>query len=446
MVSAVYKIRQVLCLKLVLPAIIFSMVSLGIVTLSPSCVMAADYSNPPFTNPRYDCSTGVGCCRNVQALVHNEIKTNLEQAYYVRTLWPMIELALKRLADDFRNVNLLMTSTMGAMLDGQTFNQTLLSLQKQSVDSLAAQTASDQICRFGTLARSLSKSEDKTKLVQLGLTTQMMNRQLMRANMNSAQEKTVGSDMGRSSDKAGRFVQLEKTFCDPEDSNGTLGESWCLSSVDTRRNRDIDVTRSLYNPVTLQMDFSETDGEKPTPDEQNIFALSNNLYAHDLPVNMARADFEAIGQSGGTSADGKIEKILDYRALIAKRNVAQNSFAALAAMKVEGSEASAQYMKEMIAQLGLDTGGQNFTIGAKPSYDAQMEFLTRKLYQSPSFYANLMESTANIARQQSAMESIGLMQDRDIYESLRRSEMVLSSLLEMYVMKEQSASTDKGVR
>jgi len=75
-----------------------------------------------------------------------------------------------------------------------------------------------------------------------------------------------------------------------------------------------------------------------------------------------------------------------------------------------------------------------------------MELLTRKIYQSPEFYANLMESPANISRQQTAMEAIALMQDRDIYNSLRRSEMVLSSLLEMYINVEQDNNKDRGVK
>jgi hypothetical protein len=150
--------------------------------------------------------------------------------------------------------------------------------------------------------------------------------------------------------------------------------------------------------------------------------------------------------SGGDESQNKIEQLMAYRSLTAKRNIAQNSFAALASMKAEGSNGSTTYLKAMIAELGLDGSAQDALLGQKPSYNAQMEILTRKLYQSPSFYANLMESNPNIARQQTAMEGIGLIQDRDIYESLRRSEMVLSTLLEMYVMQEQDRLKDKGMK
>jgi hypothetical protein len=183
-----------------------------------------------------------------------------------------------------------------------------------------------------------------------------------------------------------------------------------------------------------------------TKDEENIFALANNLFAHNLPVNMEKADFEAMTKDSTERSQEKIEQLMAYRSLTAKRNVAQNSFAALASMKAEGSNGSTTYLKAIIAELGLDGNGQDSLMGQNPSYNAQMELLTRKLYQSPSFYANLMESNPNVARQQTAMEAIGLMQDRDIYESLRRSEMVLSTLLEMYVTQEQDRLKDKGTK
>jgi hypothetical protein len=185
----------------------------------------------------------------------------------------------------------------------------------------------------------------------------------------------------------------------------------------------------------------------PTADEQNIFALSNNLFANNLPVNMNLSDFEAMLSGDAKVSDSRKEKLADYRSLIAKRTVAQNSFAALAAMKAAGSGGSSAYVKQMIEYLGLsDAADQAAYIGNNPSYYAQMELLTRKIYQSPAFYANLMESPANVARQQAAMEGIGLMQDRDIHKSLQRSEMVLSTLLEMYVLQEQDDNKDRGTK
>ena len=82
-------------------------------------------------------------------------------------------------------------------------------------------------------------------------------------------------------------------------------------------------------------------------------------------------------------------------------------------------------------------GGKNCalasSLGSNPSYDAQMEILTKRLYQDPSFYVNLMDTPANVERQYAALQAFGLMQRRDIFETVLRSEMLLSTILEIEI-------------
>ena len=408
--------------------------------------------------PPYICTTGVGCCSaaSMPSLIHDMFagtglyagQQDLQQYYYVNTLWPKIEKALQQAADEARNAMLFAVGPRGSFIDAQNLSQTLTSLQRQNSQSIATQTASDQICRFGTLSRSLAQSEDKSHVVQLSLANQMLQREMMRQGLSAANETNVGSKLGRESDKSARSALYQRYYCDPKNSNGAVGANGgCAAPTDVRQNRDIDTTRTFYNPLTLNLDFSDNAsiGTK-TVDEENLISLANNLFAHDLPISFGKSDFDGITKDNGEVSDSRKEKLMDYRALTAKRTVAQNSFAALAAMKAEGSAGSGTYAKQMIEYLGLNASSQTAFLGNNPSYYAQMELLTRKIYQSPSFYANLMESPANVARQQTAMEGIGLMQDRDIYESLRRSEMVLSSLLEMYVAQQQDNDKDKGTK
>lgn len=408
------------------------------------------YSLPPFV-----CSTGIGCCNAaaMPSLVHSMFsgtgmyagQRDLQQNYYNNDLWPRINAALKSLADENRNAALVAIGPRGAFTDAQIFTQTETALGKQYTKSITSETASDQICRFGTLSRSLAQSDDKSRVVQIGLTDQMLQRELLRSNLAAAYEGGVASKAGRASDKSARFALYEKTYCNPKHSNGGIATATCKATTDVRQNRDIDSTRSLYNPLTLNLDFANGLDTK-TADEENLISLANNLFAHDLPISLGKADLDGIAESRGAGSDSLREKLMNYRALTAKRTVAQNSFAALAAMKAQGSGGSTAYMKQMVEYLGLNPADQTAFLGANPSYYAQMELLTRKIYQSPSFYANLMESPANVARQQTAMEGIGLMQDRDIYNSLKRSEMVLSTLLEMYVAQTQTLDKDRGTK
>ena len=102
-------------------------------------------------------------------------------------------------------------------------------------------------------------------------------------------------------------------------------------------------------------------------------------------------------------------------------------------------------MQNVIKGLGLtDTTEINNLIGENPSYDTQMEILTKRLYQDPKFYVNLYDTPANVKRQKTAMKAVSLMQDRDMYESLQRSEMLMSVLLEMKLLKAQDRYFGKG--
>lgn len=438
--------------KCLILSAVCTVISLGGALSSTESLAASVFEIPPYKSTVHNCTSGGCCTQPMDSLVQQMFRgtllytgqQDLQQYYYLSDLKPAMRNAYKSMADELRNATMLPIAVMGSFFDGQTFEQTLLSLQKQSAETLETQTVSDQICRFGTLSRSLAQSDDKAKLVQLSLAAAMMNRQTLHENMNSAFEEGTGRTMGRGADKAGRIALVKTLFCDPKDAGGGT-KSWCESTSEADRNRDIDTLRSFYAPQTLDIDFSQNATEA-TRDEKSLFALASNLFAHDLPANITVSDLEALNGSDAKNAKEKLNRLMEFRSLVAKRSVAQNSFAALAAMKAAGAGSSALYMKEIVRNLGLDDAAQAAEIGDHPSYNAQMNMLTRTLYQSPSFYANLMESTTNVARQQSAMESIALMQDRDIYDSLRRSEMLLSTLLETYIAQSQDALQDRGTK
>ena len=76
-------------------------------------------------------------------------------------------------------------------------------------------------------------------------------------------------------------------------------------------------------------------------------------------------------------------------------------------------------------------------MGTNPSYYAQMEMLTKKIYQNPNFYTNLYDKPANVARKNAAMHAIGLMQKFDLFNSYLRTEASLSVILELAVVELQ---------
>jgi hypothetical protein len=170
-------------------------------------------------------------------------------------------------------------------------------------------------------------------------------------------------------------------------------------------------------------------------------ALSKNLYGS---TNMNASTKENLTPKTTETAHFNLIK---RRALQAKRNVAQHSFANYVGLKAatdraNGSELSIKpHIENLLGAMGVDNSPNNqytdyFAKAANgltessPSYWTQMEVLTKTLYQDPRFYANLYDNPANVKRQQAAMRAIELMQERDIHETALRTETLLSLWLD----------------
>lgn len=90
-------------------------------------------------------------------------------------------------------------------------------------------------------------------------------------------------------------------------------------------------------------------------------------------------------------------------------------------------------MKAFIRELGLPgmTDAEiHAYLGERPSYYAQMEVLTKKIYESPNFYTNLYDKPENVDRIGAAIDAIGLMSMRDRFDSSLRREMLTGLLVE----------------
>ena len=105
-------------------------------------------------------------------------------------------------------------------------------------------------------------------------------------------------------------------------------------------------------------------------------------------------------------------------------------------MRGEGDTEVAPFLKAILKEAGVDPKDIEIRLGKKPSYFAQMEILTKDIYQNPEFYSNLYDKPANVERKSAALLAIEIMQDRDIYKSLLRSEAVLATLVEVMLSKE----------
>jgi hypothetical protein len=175
-----------------------------------------------------------------------------------------------------------------------------------------------------------------------------------------------------------------------------------------------------------------------TEEEEDIIALARNLYWPEaLNIFSARKDLAE-----------NFMPFMSIRRLNAIAGVAHNSFAHIIGLKAAssnnlGPDSGAAYMKSMMLDLGISATEVDQLLGENPSYYAQMEVLTKKIYQDPNFYTNLYDKPANVDRIGASMEALKLMQGRDHFEASLRKEMLLSMMVEHELNRQFRNLNDK---
>jgi hypothetical protein len=366
----------------------------------------------------------------------NFLTNDFYQKKIIDELWKRnLQPALKAMTAQLTAARLYNAGMIGTMMDGQAAVETQLTMQRLEAEAYRDYTPGEGLCRLGTNVRSLAASQDKSDAAHMAL-DQLAFRRMMN-------HRGGPSEGGTSSDALNRFKQYQRLYCNPGDNNGLM-KSICYPKAATpasspaRFNRDIDIARTLLHPLTLNLDYSN---DALSSDEEDVLALSANLYGFETIRNIPPA---AVGPGAN---DEQKSTYLDLRQFAAIRGAAQNSFNAIAAQKAKGSGASYVYMTNALMELGFSRADAIRFLSSdtnEPSYYAQMEILTKKVYQNPNFYVNLIDKPANVKRQLAAMKAIELMQNRDLFESLERQEILLSLLLELDIRAEQSRLTNEG--
>lgn len=376
---------------------------------------------------------------------HQDIQQNISDSFdehedwIVNTWWDENILpAMQLFAEQLSVAGELQVEGVGMMLDAKHQLETQRLFQTLSAQAHKDYHPSEGMCTFGTTVRALSASERRANLAQMTVAQRMMQRQTLNG-------QGIATNSG-DSDIRSRLDRFINVYCDPGDNAKGLVNLCQTDTAPGRRNIDVDFTRNIETRLTLDLDFAPTPpapaagtgAAQETPDEEDVFALSANLFAHNVPSIIPPTKLANADPATNKIMLNASERYMDLRSIFAKRSVAQNSFAALVSMRAAGDPSSAPFTKAVIRELGVgDDEEINTLLGNNPSYFAQMEVLTKKLYQNPLFYTELIDKPVNIERKGAALQAIGLMQDRDLYNSLLRSEAVLSVLLETMLQREQ---------
>ncbi len=332
--------------------------------------------------------------------------------------------AFQQMTAEIHTNMIAQTEAIGMFFDAKHQLETQRIFQKRAARAHKDYHVSEQMCEMGTFTRDLANSDRRSDLSAMTLSNQMLARGL-----GTGGPKTL---TGPESDELSRLNAYIDTYCNIRDNAGQNDHLCATSKGAARQNKDVNFTQTIDLPLTLSVDFMA--GGTPA-DEQNVFAFLDNLFLNDV--------FPFDAENKSTLAK-YIIPLQDKRSIIAMRSVAQSTFAHIIAQKSQGgphTRSATPYLYSLIHQMGTP-GTMTLAViedylGSRPSYFAQMEVLTKKIYQDPEFIANLYDKPANVKRIRTAMTAIKLMQDRDINEALMRREMLFSMILELQLREQQ---------
>lgn len=333
---------------------------------------------------------------------------------------------------------------MYQMLIVATFLDAEQQLEVQTLyRSLAAQAHKEyhpsfQMCEFGTMVRSLA-SADIRRHENARIITQLYDERDF-GNYGSS------ASAGNFTDYIARLDQFKRMYCDVHENNDMSVFCYNTSGPAERRFKDVDYTSNIDLPYTIT-GLNYTDAVH-TPQEEDLIALGRNLFGH-RPFDFVAEQLFFEDDDDERAMRGQ-NLFMETRSVHAIRSVARRSFANIVAMKAQGEEGQAYeatpYLQSIVEQLGVPVGEINDFLGPNPSYYAQMEVLTRMMYQRPEFYTNLYDKPDNVRRTGVALQAFELMQNRDRFEASLRREMLVSMMVELKLREYQEKINRELVR
>lgn len=313
----------------------------------------------------------------------------------------------------------------GALLDGKVTSETILDIEILNAKSAKRHMPAVSMCKYASLSKSIAQSDMRANMAHDVLNEFSLRRVL-------GQGETAGATLAR--DTASRVKTALERHCDQREFGGEMSFV-CPNGTNSAgaTSKDINYTNTIEIPETINLGFDQPIIAINNDDELgNIVAMKQMLYNHEVAPRVGNKDLQ-------NNHDGNVTRYLKWRGTVAKRTVAENSFDAIVGMKAASGVATNNQYRAQLTSLGMPAADVNAVSKIAPSYWAQMEHLTKTIYQNTDFFVNLYDNPDNVLRQSASMEAISLMQLRDYYESLTRSEMALSILLDTEISKEIDA-------
>ncbi len=397
-----------------------------------SAANTSDDQSSPFDNwvKPADCEPGPTQFRTQLSLCYDDHVAGLWDSLY-KSYYDFSRMTLQLSAGMMQQVGFI-----GILFDAKQQLETQLLFWEKQERAHDDYTPSEQLCSIASMTKGLVETEMRRDLNTFGITRALAYEEQNPVGTNSAQ-----SDV---ENYAARAFQFKETYCSPSNFNNSLRvfcDDFDMGNT-ARINRDINYSNLISIPKTLEVNI--TDGLDTSADEEDVMSMGRLLFGHKTftwpqPIDDREADVLM-------NSDSIVNPLQEYRSISAIRDVARHSYANIVGMKSEGSGFVNTEIKALLEEFGMPATDIDNFIGTNPSYFAQMDVLTKKVFQHPNFYTNLITKEANITRFEVTMDALQLMSKRDRYETALRKEMLLSLLIEMKLRDLQDNRVDESLR
>ncbi len=416
-------ILKYLCIALAFGSVFFvSNIYTAQNSYAASCCNACLRCNLPGREYFTSCAKqGCECQSNKETEIDIKQITDMfveHREWFIKTVWEAHTLpAMMLMTEQITATAIQQAMIIGTLFDAKHQLETQRILQSMQSDTHATYTVSEGMCQFGTMTRSLASTERKKDITQFALAARSSQRQLLNGDGISGG--------GPADDLRSRFDQYKNVYCQGSELSGGIDEI-CDAPNHTRAFKDVNFTAMAQNE-NLDLDFTTATS---TDDETDVMALQANIYGHKI---MPRIPEQKLSnEDGGINIEG-VYTYMQMRALLAKRSIAQASFAAYVAERTQSNASVQPYMQAVLEEMGITAVEAQDIIGLRPSYYTQMKFLNNTIYQSPDFYADLYTTPENVGRKIVSMQALTLKSRLDAYDSMLRKNVNLSALLETYL-------------
>lgn len=418
-----FTIIKYLCIALAFSSILFvSNIYTAQNVYAASCCIACVRCNAPGREYFTNCAKkGCVCQSDKETKVDIEYITSMfveHRRWFIDIVWEAHTLpAMMLMTEQITASAIQQAMIIGTLFDAKHQLETQRILQSMQSDTHATYTVSEGMCQFGTMTRSLASTERKKDITQFALAARSSQRQLLNGDGISGG--------GPADDLRSRFDQYKNVYCHGSELSGGIDEI-CVAPDQTRAFKDVNFT-TLAQSKNLDLDFTTPTS---TPDETDVMALQANIYGHKIMPRIPEAKLS--DEDGKVNIEG-VNTYMQMRALLAKRSIAQASFAAYVAERTQSNASVQPYMQAVLEEMGITEVEAQDIIGLRPSYYTQMKFLNNTIYQSPDFYADLYTTPENVSRKIVSMQALALKSRLDSYDSMLRKNVNLSALLETYL-------------